>query len=204
MREGKAVKIRLNGIDCPEKGQDFGTKAKSFTSDACFGKPVTVKVFDTDRYGRLVGDIVLPDGRILNQELVRAGLAWHYKAYSKDETLARLENEARAAMRGLWSIPNPTPPWDFRHPPASKDGKSSGPDNAISPAAKAKAPAIQSLTPDSPGPAADGSVTVYITRTGKDYHRDGCAYLSSSKTPISLTEAKARGYTPCSKCKPPQ
>jgi len=46
MREGRAVKIRLNGIDCPEKGQDFGAKAKSFTSDACFGKPVTVKVFD--------------------------------------------------------------------------------------------------------------------------------------------------------------
>lgn len=63
--------------------------------------------------------MLLPDGRSLNQELVRQGYAWWYRKYSKDERLAKLESEARAAKRGLRSAPNPTPPWDWRK--AQKD-----------------------------------------------------------------------------------
>ena len=73
LHNGKAEKIRLHGIDCPEKGQPFGSKAKQFTSELVFGKTVTVHVTDMDRYGRTVADVVLPDGRVLNRELVAAG-----------------------------------------------------------------------------------------------------------------------------------
>jgi micrococcal nuclease len=77
--EGKAVKVRLHGVDTPEKAQSFGTQARKFTSDMVFQQTVTIIVQDTDRYGRLVGDVLLPDGRSLNQELVRAGMAWWYR-----------------------------------------------------------------------------------------------------------------------------
>jgi endonuclease YncB( thermonuclease family) len=73
-----------------------------------------VRVRGRDRYGRTIGDVFLPDGRHLNQELVRAGYAWWYRRYSADQRLAALEGEARAARRGLWTDPNPQPPWEWR------------------------------------------------------------------------------------------
>ena len=115
MREGRAEKIRLAGIDCPEKKQAFGKAAKRFTLDLAAQKIVTVKVETTDRYGRTVGEVILPDGRSLNRELVRAGYAWWYRKYSSDTTLGLLESEARSGRRGLWADPNPVPPWDWRH-----------------------------------------------------------------------------------------
>jgi micrococcal nuclease len=109
------VKIRLFEIDCPETGQEFGSRAKLATSGLAFGKVVTVHSRRNDRYGRTVADVVLPDGRTLNHELVRRGLAWWFRKYApKDASLARLEAEARAARVGLWSQPDPTPPWDWR------------------------------------------------------------------------------------------
>jgi len=76
MRAGRAVKVRLHGIDCPEKKQPYGTKAKRFTSDRAFRNEVTVYVKDKDRYGRIVGEVILPDILSLNKELVFVGLAW--------------------------------------------------------------------------------------------------------------------------------
>src|SRR2546428_6183225 len=73
MHNGRAEKIRLNGIDCPEKGQAFGHRAKQFTSRLAFGKEVSVQVKGKDRYGRTIGDVILPDGRNLNREIVKAG-----------------------------------------------------------------------------------------------------------------------------------
>ncbi len=108
------IKIRLEGIDCPESHQAFGTKAKQATSELAFGKTVTVQAKGKDRYGRTLGEIILPDGTNLNRELVRSGFAWWYKRYSKDESLGRLEAEARAAKLGLWADPNPVPPWEWR------------------------------------------------------------------------------------------
>lgn len=108
------VKVRLNGIDCPEKGQAFGARAKQLTSELAFGRTVTVRPFGRDRYGRVLGDVVLPDGRVLNQELVAAGMAWHYTRYSKDATLARLERRAREAGLGVWSEAGRVAPWEFR------------------------------------------------------------------------------------------
>ena len=108
------IKIRLHGIDCPEKSQDFGTKAKQFTSDQCFGKAVIVKITDTDRYGRSIGVVTLPNGKTLNKELLKAGLAWHYKHYDQSKEYSDLEISARNKKIGIWSIPNAVAPWDFR------------------------------------------------------------------------------------------
>src|SRR5207302_1746030 len=107
--------IRLCGIDCPEMKQAFGTRAKQFTAHLAFGETVTVEVHDIDRYGRQVAEIILQDGRNSNHEIVRAGFAWWYVQYARnDEELERLEAEARAAKRGLWADKNPMPPWEFR------------------------------------------------------------------------------------------
>jgi endonuclease YncB( thermonuclease family) len=115
LRAGKAVKVRLPGVDTPEKAQAFGTQARQFTSELAFQQTVTVLVQTTDQYGRLVGDILLPDGRNLNQELVKAGMAWWYRPYAPNDTvLAQLEAEARAAKRGLWADAHPVPPWQWR------------------------------------------------------------------------------------------
>ncbi len=115
LHNGKGERIRLHGIDCPEKRQAFGRKAKQFTSTLVFGNTVTVQVMDRDRYGRTVGVVLLPDGRSLNHELVRAGLGWWYWRYTPDdETLAQLERDARGAKRGLWVDPHAVPPWNWR------------------------------------------------------------------------------------------
>ncbi len=114
LHNGKGERIRLHGIDCPEKRQAFGNRAKQFTSTLVFGKTVTVQVMDRDRYGRTVGEVLLPDGRSLNHELVRAGLAWMYRRYTNDQSLSDLEEEARVARRGLWAEPRAVPPWEWR------------------------------------------------------------------------------------------
>lgn len=114
MRLGRAEKVRLSGIDTPEKKQPFGHRAKQLTSELAFGKIVTVKISGRDRYGRWIAEVILPDGRSLNRELLRAGLAWWYRSYSRDERLGRLEAEARGSRRGLWRDPRPVPLWEFR------------------------------------------------------------------------------------------
>ena len=113
MHDGKGEKIRLYGIDCPEKKQAFGSKAKQFTSDKVFGQTVAIRPINKDRYGRTIGWVSY-DGKSLNDELLKAGLAWHYKRYSKDQSLAELEDYARGKKIGLWSDPHAVPPWEFR------------------------------------------------------------------------------------------
>lgn len=114
MKNGAPAKIRLEGIDCPEKKQPFGDRAYMFAFREANNQTVAIRPKGKDRYGRIIGDVILPDGRSLNAELVRLGLAWHYKKYSSDKNLARLEREARAAGSGLWSQADPTAPWDWR------------------------------------------------------------------------------------------
>lgn len=108
------IKVRLYGIDCPETKQDFSNVAKQFTSDLSIHKNVSVEVIDIDRYGRTVGIVHLPNGEILNEELLKAGLAWHYKQYDKSDRFAKLEKEARKNKLGLWSMKQPVEPWVFR------------------------------------------------------------------------------------------
>src|SRR5262245_43912738 len=113
LREGKAVKVRLHGVDTPEKAQAFGTQARKFTSDLVFQHDVIVDVHTTDRYSRLVGEMLLPDGRSLGHELVRVGLIWRYQQYAPHDT-PQLKAEARTAKRGLWADAHPVPPWGWR------------------------------------------------------------------------------------------
>jgi endonuclease YncB( thermonuclease family) len=115
LQRGKAVRIRLSGIDCPEKGQPYGKAAKQFTSEMTLGKPVTVEVRHLEKDGLLVADVILPDGSVLNQELLGAGLAWRYRKYGRTPVLAALEQAARKAKRGLWAAPNPVTPWCWRN-----------------------------------------------------------------------------------------
>jgi endonuclease YncB( thermonuclease family) len=112
-------RIRLEGIDAPESHQAFGAKSKKTLSDMVFGKDVTVVYKKTDQYGRLVGKITL-DGKDINLEQLKAGMAWHYKEYQREqspqdrELYARAEVEARAAGLGLWRDSDPVEPSEFR------------------------------------------------------------------------------------------
>lgn len=107
-------RVRLAEIDCPEKSQAFGNNAKQYASDLCFGKTVTVSSTGRDRYGRVVGTITTQDGTNVNEQLVKAGFAWHYKQYSTNGQIGILEQEAREQRLGLWADKNPTAPWDYR------------------------------------------------------------------------------------------
>ncbi len=116
MKGTTVVKIRLHGVDCPESSQAFGSEATKFTEDLCLRTMVTVVETDTDKYGRTVAIVLLPEKRILNHELVVAGLAWWYEQYApKDKALQILHTDAKSNKRGLWADPNPIPPWEFRH-----------------------------------------------------------------------------------------
>ncbi|MBX9877597.1 MAG: thermonuclease family protein [Candidatus Obscuribacterales bacterium] len=115
MANQQLIRIRLAKIDCPEKHQPFGQKAKQFTSSLSYNKTVTLKEHGKDRYGRTIGTVLLPDGRSLNKELVRTGLAWWYSKYAPNDTeLDQLQLQARETKKGLWSDSNPIPPWEFR------------------------------------------------------------------------------------------
>ncbi len=114
MHDGKAERIRLAQIDCPEKGQPFGQAAKKYVLDVAAHKIVTVQVKTVDRYGRTVGEVFLTGGSNLNKQIVGAGYAWQYKRYSKDPEYGVLESGARSAKIGLWKGMSPVPPWEWR------------------------------------------------------------------------------------------
>jgi endonuclease YncB( thermonuclease family) len=110
-----AERIRLSGIDCPEKGQAYGNNAKQATSALVFGKDVTLQTHGYDKYKRTLADVILPNGLNLNQELVKQGWCWWYRKYAPGDTvLEGLETEARDAKKGLWADPQPVPPWEWR------------------------------------------------------------------------------------------
>ena len=114
LHNGQVERIRLNGIDTPEKGQDYGRRAKQFAEDLLAKQEVKVLIHGSDKYGRTIGDVLISDGTHLNKELVKAGLAWWFCRHSSDESLKQLEEEARDAKRGLWKDPVPIPPWVYR------------------------------------------------------------------------------------------
>ncbi len=115
LAQGTRKTIRLVGIDCPETDQPFGAQATRVTRQLALNQTVTVTSFGRDRHHRLLGDIVLPDQRILAHELVREGACWWYQHYAPHSTtLQTLEMEARTQKRGLWADPTPTPPWQWR------------------------------------------------------------------------------------------
>lgn len=113
-------KVRLAGIDAPEKKQAFGKRSKESLSGLVFGKSVTLETYKLDLYGREISKVLVGDLDV-NLEQVKRGMAWHYKAYQREQlqpdraSYAKAEEDARAARVGLWVDAQPMPPWEFRH-----------------------------------------------------------------------------------------
>lgn len=107
------VKIRLAGIDCPEKKQDYGQKATIFVRELCCNKVVRVCTAGTDVHDRILG-ILYVDSINVNEALVRHGLAWHYVRYSGSHRLDSLGQLARKEKLNIWSMDKLVPPWEYR------------------------------------------------------------------------------------------
>jgi endonuclease YncB( thermonuclease family) len=117
LRKGSFEKIRLYGIDSPESDQPGGSEARNFASNLAFMEEVQVTTLDLDQYGRAVALVQLPDGRLLNEELLRNGQAWVYRAYCKElwcPGWIGLERKAKQQKAGLWAQKKPVPPWEWR------------------------------------------------------------------------------------------
>ncbi|MCB5185024.1 thermonuclease family protein [Methylobacillus gramineus] len=115
----QSIKVRLNAIDAPEKAQDFGNASKKSLSSLCFGKPALIDLQGTDKYGRTIVALQCQtmDGSYHDANLhqVQNGMAWVYRQGSSDKQLIAAEESAKASSIGLWSQPNPMPPWEFRN-----------------------------------------------------------------------------------------
>ena len=108
-------RVRLSGIDCPEKGQQYGHQAKQATSEMVFGKEVLLQTHGRDRSGRTLADVRLPDGTHVNHTLVKNGWCWWYRKFApRNIELTRLEQQARETKKGLWEGQTPIPPWQWR------------------------------------------------------------------------------------------
>ena len=154
LRDGSQVKIRLYGIDSPEKGQDFGQKARELTAALVAGRSVDIEQMDTDRYGRIVG-LVEVNGQSLNRLIVQNGFAWVYPQYCNErfcDDWIQSEATARKSKKGLWKDPVVVPPWEWRA--AQRDGKQFGP--------QTEPPVI--LIGEKPNNASEDSLLVKIRR----------------------------------------
>ncbi|WP_028314057.1 thermonuclease family protein [Desulfatibacillum aliphaticivorans] len=176
---GKMVKIRIYGVDAPEKKQAFGVKAREFTQSLVAGKIVRVEPQDTDRYGRIVGMVYTLDGRCLNEEIVKAGFAWVYNQYCKQDFCPdwrSFQASAKAGRMGLWADPEPMAPWDYR-----RSGKK----------------LVASKT--APAGAYSGNVKSGV------FHAPGCKYHDCKNCTVSFPNRNAAiqaGYRPCGLCNP--
>lgn len=126
LSDGKPVRVRLAGIDAPEKKQPFGDVSKKSLAALAWGREVIIVTKKNDRYGRAVVRVMVceddPCQRTTDAKLaqIERGLAWHYKHYEKEqpveerEAYARAKDEARATRLGMWSGVDPVAPWDWR------------------------------------------------------------------------------------------
>ncbi|MBW2732040.1 MAG: thermonuclease family protein [Deltaproteobacteria bacterium] len=178
-REGPTLKVRLHGVDAPERAQAYGQAARRFVSARVLGKRVRVTPKKKrDRYGRLVATIAV-GGEDLGELLLNAGLAWHYARYAKSDKLARLQREARAAKRGLWATASPTAPWDWRR------------------ARRGKAKTSR------PPPKTTGKVLYRGNTRSKIFHHKNCTHFTCANcqaTFASAGDAVAAGYRPHRRC----
>jgi endonuclease YncB( thermonuclease family) len=208
MHNGRAEEIRLNSIDCPEKSQAYGKKAKQATSEFVFGKEVTVNTTGKDRYGRTLASVMLPGERNLNHELVKEGWCWWYRKYaSADTVLEGLEKEAREAKKGLWADPQPVPPWVYRKARRGQtldlsdlvplDAETEGNTSTRGP------PLLGAVESDSP--TATSAYPIIGNRKSHIYHHPDCANYSqvAPRNRVrfnSAAEAEAAGYRVAGNC----
>lgn len=195
--------VRPNGIDCPEEGQAYGRRAKEFTTKLAYHKTVKVQTYGSDAFGRTIADVILPDGRLLNHELVKAGLAWRFRRYApENEELAKLEKEARASKKELWRDPNPIPPWVFRK--LRRDQPLDPSDFAL---LDRGPPNLGSLAKGTPSADQPPTLTLPIigNRRSHIYHRPDCPNYSQVAAEnraefASAAEAEAAGYRIAKNC----
>ena len=109
----KNHKIRLSGIDAPERGQAYGKRAKEHLEFLVAGKQVIAIVESKDRYGRYVASVKVQSKDVC-AEMLSAGYAWHYKQYDNNKYYDELQREAKKAKRGLWLDKKPQAPWEYR------------------------------------------------------------------------------------------
>lgn len=181
---GETVRIRLEGIDCPERDQPFADEATALTALLVEGKTVDVIAKERDAYGRTAARVFI-DGRDVSAELLRAGLATHYRKYNSDWLLASLERQARAGRVGMWGSALPPAP-----PPAP-------------PAAPAPAPATQ--RPPRPEAGAVPSAAYHGNVKSRVFHAPGCpdyGCRNCTREFGSREEALAAGFRPCGLCRP--
>lgn len=109
------IRVRLINIDAPEKKQPFGRWSTNQLKALLAGQSVTVSYTQTDRYGRILGQVITANGTEANRQQVQKGAAWVYDRYNTDNSLLALQREAQTQKRGLWADSNPVPPWEWRH-----------------------------------------------------------------------------------------
>jgi micrococcal nuclease len=124
---GPPIKVRLAGIDAPERAQQGGMASKSSLSELALHRQVSVDSRATDSYGRLVAHLAV-DGKSINEEQIRRGMAWEYSGYHSNKTYLALQGEAQQAKSGLWAQSNPTPPWEWRKQHPDKGATRRAPD----------------------------------------------------------------------------
>jgi endonuclease YncB( thermonuclease family) len=191
LRNGRTEKIRLFGVDCPENSQAYGNGAKQFTSSMVVGKPVRIERRNQDKYGRTVANIYI-GSRCLNTELVRAGYAWQYREFSKDVAIARLEQNARTAKRGLWADPHPVPPWQYRINARSVQPTVLTQSGSSKPKGNDHKPVI-------------GTVVYHGNTKSRKLHKPGCPGYDCQNCSVEFKSRNAAidaGYAPCGTCKP--
>lgn len=110
----RSMEVRLKGIDAPEIDQPFGEQARQYAGGLCLGDEVTIKIWGTDKSGRIFVDVILRDGCNLNQEMVKAGYAWVMPDSHKNDTLESIQSTAKTTHIGLWAEANPIAPWEWR------------------------------------------------------------------------------------------
>ncbi|WP_027358057.1 thermonuclease family protein [Desulforegula conservatrix] len=182
--EKQQIKVRLYGVDCPESHQDYGQKAKQFTSDLVFSKTVDLEKIDTDRYGRTVG-VIKVGNTVLNEELLKNGFAWYYGQYCKKPFCSQwqqLESQAKSKKAGLWAGNSPVAPWDFRKNKRAGDESSD------------KAQSNQQIAAGFNG---NTKSMVFHQASCKNYDCKNCSEHFASRD-----EAIKAGYKPCGVCKP--
>jgi endonuclease YncB( thermonuclease family) len=220
-------RIRLQGIDAPERRQAFGQVSRENLGGLVFGKQVDVEYEKVDRYGRLVGKVSINgDDECLEQ--IKSGLAWHYKKYENEQSstdhqlYANAEETARVQKRGLWLDSNPTPPWDFRHHTTGSSADSDSPDEPQSfdvgnPVGQPSARPVFSSSPSSDfknAPAPSVNLTATPNESGSIrgnkrtmiYHWPGCPNYDDiavhNRVPFQTREDAARaGYRAARNCR---
>ena len=185
--DGSTFNVRLNSIDAPESKQVYGLEATRELKRLLTGRVLRIETKSKDRYKRVLADVYV-GGVNVNESMIKTGHAWHYKKYSKDQRLAKLEDGAQDARRGFWQHTWLVPPWDYRNGVRTssnwRDLELYG--------ERPKQDVRSTRTTDK---------TVYVTEYGSKYHRSGCRHLSKSRIPIPISRAHS-AYERCKHCNP--